>query len=51
MLGTYLKIRQLVDINNVESRFEKSLPERHCHFIPMNIAGIKRSPEIGNQIN
>lgn len=51
VLGAYLKIKPLVDINNVESGLEKSLPERHHHLIPMNIDGIKRGLEIVNQIN
>jgi len=51
VLGAYLKIKPLVDIDNVESGLEKSLPERHHHLIPMNIDGIKRGLEIVTQIN
>ena len=51
VLGAYLKIKPLVDIKNVESGLEKSLPERHHHLIPMNIEGIKRGLEIVTQIN
>ena len=46
VLGAYLKINPIVDINNVEKGLEKSLPERHHHLIPMNIDGFKRGLEI-----
>jgi 2-oxoglutarate ferredoxin oxidoreductase subunit gamma len=49
VLGAYLKLKPLVDIENVESGLEKSLPERHHHLIPMNIDGMKRGLEIVNQ--
>ncbi len=51
VLGAYLKIKPLVQIDNVESGLKKSLPERHHHLIPMNIDGIKRGLEIVTQKN
>ncbi len=46
VLGAYLKIKPLVEFDNVVSGLEKSLPERHHHLIPMNINGIKKGLEI-----
>ncbi|MGD2035735.1 MAG: 2-oxoacid:acceptor oxidoreductase family protein [Bacteroidales bacterium] len=49
VLGSYLKIKPLVEFDNVVDGLKKSLPERHHHLIPMNIDGIKRGREIVKQ--
>jgi 2-oxoglutarate ferredoxin oxidoreductase subunit gamma len=36
ILGAYLKIKPIVNMDNVHKGLEKSLPERHHHLIPMN---------------
>lgn len=51
VLGAFLKIKPLVDIENVNKGLEMSLPERHHHLIPMNLEGIKRGLEIVKQKN
>ncbi len=51
VLGAYLKIRPIVEIENVIKGIKKSLPERHHHLIPMNVEGINRGLEIVQIIN
>lgn len=46
VLGGYLKLKPLVELENVISGLEKSLPQRHHHLIPVNEEGIKRGMEI-----
>jgi 2-oxoglutarate ferredoxin oxidoreductase subunit gamma len=46
ILGGMLKIRPVVEIDNVLLGLKKSLPERHHHLIPMNEAAIKKGMEI-----
>ncbi len=46
ILGGLLKIRPVVEIENVLLGLKKSLPERHHHLIPMNEAAIKKGGEI-----
>jgi 2-oxoglutarate ferredoxin oxidoreductase subunit gamma len=46
ILGGMLKIRPVVDIENVLLGLKKSLPERHHHLIPLNEAAIKKGMEI-----
>jgi len=41
VLGAYLKIKPIVETQNVQKGLEKSLPERHHKLIPMNIDAIK----------
>ncbi len=41
VLGAYLKIKPVVEMDNVIKGLKKSLPERHHHMIPMNEEAIK----------
>ncbi len=45
VLGAYLKVKPLVEMENVEKGLEKSLPERHHKLIPLNIEAIKKGVE------
>jgi len=46
VLGAYLKIKPLVELENVIKGLKKSLPERHHKMIPMNEKAILRGMEI-----
>jgi len=46
VLGAYLKIRPIMDLEHVIKGLEKSLPQRHHHTIPMNRNAIQRGMEI-----
>jgi len=46
VLGAYLKIKPVVELENVIKGIKKSLPERHHHLIPMNEGAIKRGLEV-----
>lgn len=46
ILGGLLKVRPVVDIENVAKALEKTLPERHHHLIPANIAALERGAGI-----
>jgi len=46
VLGAYLRINPVVDLENVIKGLKKSLPERHHHLIPANEKAIHRGMEI-----
>jgi len=46
VLGAYLKIKPLVELENVIKGLKKSLPERHHKMIPMNEKAILQGMEI-----
>lgn len=46
VLGAYLKIKPIVDMENVMNGLKKSIPERHHHLLPVNKAAIERGAEI-----
>jgi 2-oxoglutarate ferredoxin oxidoreductase subunit gamma len=46
VLGAYLKIKSIVELEDVIKGLEKSLPPRHHHTIPMNRDAIIRGMEI-----
>jgi 2-oxoglutarate ferredoxin oxidoreductase subunit gamma len=46
VFGSYLKIRPILSLDNVEKGLEKSLPERYHKLIPMNLDAIKKGQEI-----
>lgn len=46
VLGSYLKVRPVVELNNVIKGLESSLPTRHHHTIPMNRKAILRGMEL-----
>lgn len=46
VLGGYIKIKPIVDIDNVIKGLEKSLPKRHHNLIPENKAALLKGMEI-----
>ncbi len=46
VLGAYIKVNPVVDLDNVIKGLQKSLPERHHHLIPINEKAIKRGMDI-----
>ncbi len=46
VLGAYLKVRPVVEFENVVKGLKKSLPERHHHLLPANEKAIRRGMEI-----
>ena len=46
VLGAYLKIKPLVNMESVLKGLKDSLPERHHHLIPVNEDAVKRGMEI-----
>ncbi len=46
VLGAYIKIKPVVDLEHVIQGLRKSLPERHHHLIPKNEAAILSGMEI-----
>jgi 2-oxoglutarate ferredoxin oxidoreductase subunit gamma len=46
VLGAYIKVKPVVDYDNVIKGLKKSLPERHHHLIPKNEQAIHRGLEI-----
>lgn len=46
VLGGYLKIKPIVQLDNVIKGLEKSLPKRHHNLIPENKQGVIRGMEI-----
>ncbi len=46
VLGAYLKICPVVDIDHVIAGLKKSIPERHHHLIPMNKTALDLGAEL-----
>jgi 2-oxoglutarate ferredoxin oxidoreductase subunit gamma len=46
VLGAFIRVKPVVDFDNVIKGLRKSLPERHHHTIPMNEKAIQRGMEI-----
>lgn len=46
VLGAYLRVNPVVEMENVIKGLKKSLPERHHHLIPANEEALKRGMEI-----
>ena len=51
VLGAYLKVKPLVEMENVHKGLKKSLPERHHKLIPLNEKAIIRGMEIVKEEN
>ncbi len=51
VMGSYLKIKPVVKMENVIKGLKKSLPERHHHLIPMNEKAIERGQSIVEGVN
>ncbi len=45
VFGSYLKVRPILSLDNVEKGLEKSLPERYHKLIPLNLEAIKKGQE------
>lgn len=50
VLGAYLKLKPIVNMENVMKGLKKSIPERHHKLLPMNEQAIKRGQEIVQEI-
>ncbi|HMB21049.1 MAG TPA: 2-oxoacid:acceptor oxidoreductase family protein [Spirochaetota bacterium] len=50
VLGAYLKVNPVVELDNVIKGLKNSLPERHHHLIPANEEAIKRGMEIVQEV-
>lgn len=50
VLGAYLNIKPIVQMENVLAGLKKSLPERHHHLIPINEQAITRGGEVVKEI-
>ena len=46
VLGAYLKIKSLLEMNNINKGLKKSLPARYHHLIPVNEEAIHRGMKI-----
>ncbi|PWD98491.1 2-oxoacid:acceptor oxidoreductase family protein [Marinilabilia rubra] len=51
VLGAFLKVKPVVEMENVLKGLKKSLPERHHHLIPMNEKAIERGFEIVREVS
>lgn len=50
VLGCLLKVKPIVELDNVEKGLTKSLPERHHKLIPLNMDAVKRGMEIVEKV-
>ena len=50
VLGGFLKVKPIVELENAVEGLKKSLPERYQHLIPINERAIYRGPEIIQEI-
>jgi len=50
VLGAYLNIKPIVELENVMKGLKKSIPERHHNLLPLNEQAILRGKEIVNQV-
>ena len=46
VLGGFLKVKPIINLENVIKGLKKSLPERYHHLIPMNEKALLRGAEI-----
>lgn len=46
VFGSYLKVRPILSLDNVEKGLQKSLPERYHKLIPLNLEAIQKGQEI-----
>jgi 2-oxoglutarate ferredoxin oxidoreductase subunit gamma len=51
MLGAYLKIKPIIQFDNIIKAIKNSLPARHHHLIPVNEEALKRGMEIVKHIH
>ncbi|MCF8381938.1 MAG: 2-oxoacid:acceptor oxidoreductase family protein [Bacteroidales bacterium] len=50
VLGAFLKIKPIVELENVIAGLKKSLPKRHHHLIAVNEEGIKRGMQVVREL-
>ena len=50
VLGAYLKIKPVVEFDNVIKGLKKSLPERHHHLLPLNEEAIRKGMDMVEEI-
>jgi 2-oxoglutarate ferredoxin oxidoreductase subunit gamma len=46
VLGAYIKIKPIIELDHVIQGIKDSLPARHHHLIPVNVEAVKRGMEI-----
>jgi 2-oxoglutarate ferredoxin oxidoreductase subunit gamma len=46
VFGSYLKVKPILSLDNVEKGLEKSLPSRYHKLIPLNLQAIQKGQEI-----
>jgi len=51
IVGSYLKVKPVVSLDNVEKGLEKSLPARYHKLIPLNLEAIRKGQEIVERMN
>ncbi len=51
VFGSFLKVKPILTLDNVEKGLEKSLPERYHKLIPLNLDAIKKGQEIVEAVN
>ncbi len=51
ILGSFLKVKPVVKLENIEKGLQKSLPPRHHNMIPMNIEAVRMGMEHIETIN
>jgi len=51
VLGAYIKVNPIVDLEAVMTGLKKSLPKRHHKLLPMNEAALIKGSEIVEQVN
>ena len=50
VLGGFLKVKPIIEMENVIKGLKKSLPERYHHLIPINEEALKKGLEIVRQV-
>lgn len=51
VVGSYLKVKPVVSLANVEKGLQKSLPARYHKLIPLNLEAIRKGQEIVEKMN
>ncbi|MBN2348702.1 MAG: 2-oxoacid:acceptor oxidoreductase family protein [Bacteroidales bacterium] len=51
VLGGYLKLKPIIDFEDIKNGLKKSLPKRHHHLIPLNIDALERGMKIVKALN
>jgi 2-oxoglutarate ferredoxin oxidoreductase subunit gamma len=51
VVGSYLKVKPILSMDNVEKGLQKSLPPRYHKLIPLNLEAIRKGQEIVEPLN